>query len=72
MAKNEQQDVQQALDLVFRAVADGATASSMPLRRMQPGAPCGPKQFSDPEVEEVVDPPVSNVAAAPPAWTTYG
>ncbi len=51
VARNEQQNVQQASELVFGAVADAATVSSMPLRRMRPGIPCGPKQFSDPDAD---------------------
>jgi len=50
VARNEQQTVQQASELVFGAVADVVTASSMPLRWMRPGAPCSAKQFSDPEL----------------------
>ncbi len=43
--------MQQASELVFGAVADAVTASSMPLRWRRPEAPWSPKQFSNPEVD---------------------
>jgi len=47
VARNEQQ----ASELVFGAVSDPSTASSMPLRRMRPRGTLHPKQFSDLEVD---------------------